>query len=391
MIRRRGFWFRVHSLIGLNLSLLIALICFTGTLAVFASEFDWLTNPVIRAETPVAASDVNWTRIVAALAVYAPDGDIETIETGLSPAFAPAAYLFAADGSRRVVRFDPITGNVQGEHSFLGAKSLLRSIHARLMLGGQFGTMIVSLTAFFLLASLVTALFTYRRWWRGFFRWPKRHRSARVFWSDFHRLAGLWSLGFAFIIALSGIWYFAEDMGGHAPAFERAAFTDVEVTNQDAAAAFPAALTTVREAYPALSIRRIDWPVEGDAGYIFYGQDGTVLVRPRANAVGIDLASGDAVFQRSGRDGTVHQRISEAADPLHTGLFAGFWSKLFWFVSGALLTFVAASGAVIYAKRLAGEGAGHIRLRNLTLTLALPLMAIGAMLALLPGTITALS
>ncbi|MEM8695415.1 MAG: PepSY-associated TM helix domain-containing protein [Pseudomonadota bacterium] len=389
--RRSGLWFRIHGLAGLNFSLLLALISLTGTLAVFSAEFDWLITPSMRAAAPVAANDIAWTNIAASLAEYAPNAEIETIEAGETSAFAPAAYVFMSDGNRRVIRFDPVTGAVQGDHAFLGAKSLLRAIHSRLLLGNEIGPMIVSFTAFFLLASLVSALFTYRRWWRGFLRWPKRGRSARVFWGDAHRLAGLWSIAFGFAIALTGIWYFVEDTGGRAPAFERQAFTEADMSNREAAVRFPEALAAVRSAYPDLSIRRIDWPWHGDAGFRFYGQDGTLLVRPRANGIGVDFTTRDVAFRHSGADASMHQRIAEAADPVHMGYFAGFWSKLLWFLSGALLTFVMASGAVIYAKRLTRETDGPIRLRNLIMTLALPMMAIGAMLALMPATVAALS
>lgn len=389
-VRRGKLWFRIHSLVGLNLSLLIALICLTGTLAVFASEVDWLLTPSIRAAQPVALDDTNWEAIAASLAEHAPDDAISTIEAGPSPAFAPAAYTGMPDGGRRVIRFNPATGEVQGEHTMLGFKSLLRAIHSHLLIGGGLGLTIITLTAFFLFASLVTALFAYRRWWRGFFRWPQRHRGARVFWGDFHRLAGLWSLVFGFVIALTGIWYFAEQNGPQTPALDRPALSAAKISNGEAAAFFPDALAAARAAYPDLTIRRIDWPGPAGEVFTFYGQDGTVLVRPRANAAAVDVRSGDIAFTHSGSDASVHQRISEAADPLHMGYFAGFWSKLLWFLSGALLTIVAVSGAIVYFKRLAGEGGGHVRLRNLAITLALPLMANGAMIALVPGTIAAL-
>lgn len=390
-IRRGRLWFRIHSLVGLNLSLLIALICLTGTLAVFATEVDWFVNPSSRAASSVPLDDTNWEGVVNSLAAYAPDDEISTIELGPTAATAPAAYSWTPDNERRVIRFDPASGEVQGEHSFLGFKTLLRAIHSRLLFGDQLGTTIVTLTAFFLLASLVTALFAYRRWWRAFFRWPQRNRGARVFWGDFHRLAGLWSLGFGFVIALTGIWYFVEEEFAPAPAVERPVFAESKFSNEEAAALFPGALATARAAYPDLAIRRVDWPGDAGAVFTFYGQDGTVLVRPRANFAMVMAESGKTELVRSGSEASVHERISEAADPLHMGYFAGFWSQLIWFLSGLLLTIVAASGAIVYAKRLAGEGDGHIRLRNLTVTLALPLLTIGAMLALLPGTIAALS
>ncbi len=52
-----------------------------------------------------------------------------------------------------------------------------------------------------------------------------------------------------------------------------------------------------------------------------------------------------------GGDLGVHQRISEMADPLHFGTFAGRRDS--WFVFGLLMTGLALSGAAIYSHRIA--------------------------------------
>src|SRR3546814_19105280 len=62
---------------------------------------------------------------------------------------------------------------------------------------------------FVLAASLVTSLIFYKRFWRGFFK-LQTHRGAKVFWSDLHKLTGLWGLWFVTLIAVTGIWYLAE-------------------------------------------------------------------------------------------------------------------------------------------------------------------------------------
>ena len=49
----------------------------------------------------------------------------------------------------------------------------------------------------------------------------------------------------------------------------------------------------------------------------------------------------------------MHQRISEMADPLHFGTFAGYWTRIPWFVFGLLMTGLAVSGAAIYSHRIA--------------------------------------
>ena len=50
---------------------------------------------------------------------------------------------------------------------------------------------------------------------------------------------------------------------------------------------------------------------------------------------------------------SAHQRISEMADPLHFGAFGGMTTKILWFLFGAVLTGLAATGAMIYSMRLA--------------------------------------
>jgi hypothetical protein len=44
--------------------------------------------------------------------------------------------------------------------------------------------------------------------WKGFFKPTLRIRhGARIFWGDFHRLSGIWSIWFIAVISITGTWF----------------------------------------------------------------------------------------------------------------------------------------------------------------------------------------
>ena len=77
--------------------------------------------------------------------------------------------------------------------------------------GYSWGWYLVSLLGLPLLASLITGLVVYKRFWKGFFKPTLRFRhGARIFWGDFHRLSGIWSIWFIAVISITGIWFLIE-------------------------------------------------------------------------------------------------------------------------------------------------------------------------------------
>jgi len=218
------------------------------------------------------------------------------------------------------------------------------------------GIALVSALSLFLLGSMVTGLVVYKRFWRGFFRKP-RLRDRRTFWGDMHRLAGLWSLWFIFLMGLTGTWYLVEVLGAQAPdpprdspARERPALADAGLTRLAARA---------ETALDDFRVRTVVLPQQADDPVGFLGQTDTLLVRDRANRVIAQPETGKIVAVSDSADMSAHQRISEAADPLHFGTFAGLPSKLVYFVFGIALSGMALSGVYIYSRRIrhAAEGA----------------------------------
>lgn len=353
-------WWAVHQWVGLKLSLFLTFVLFTGTLAVMSHEIDWLLQPSLRVAPSSVEGPVAWSRIAENAAAYPGASKATAIEAPTASAFAAKVTIERADGSLGFLHAHPTTGAIQGEGPWVGAQRVLRNMHRHLNLPVKYGVPIVSSLALLLLVSLVTSFVVYKKWWRGFTK-PLRRRDARTWWGDFHRLAGVWSLWFVALIALTSIWYFAESLGLDAPPpprVESGASAAAPSQPIDLSASFDAA----RAAYPDLQIQRVILPNDDNPLLQLHGDYEAVLVRPRANAVWVDTRSAEVLLTTDGRDMSLHQRIGEMADPLHFGYFGGYWTKIPWFLFGLAMTGLSLSGAAIYSLRIAREREQTIRI-----------------------------
>jgi uncharacterized iron-regulated membrane protein len=346
--KRRSLWWFVHHWIGLKLSVLLSFILLTGTLAVFAHEIDWLVTPAMRV-TPRTAPHASWGTIAAAAARAEPKATVRTLYAPIDPWFAAEVWMDRGKGAPRRIYVDPWSGEVTGTHGWANVHRFLRQVHRHLMLPTRYGIPLVSSLALLLLASLVTGIVTYKKWWRGFFRWPRTGDARRVL-GDLHRLGGLWSLWFVALIAITGTWYLVETLGGHAAP---PPLPEIAARPAATGAALDRLVAVARRARPTLDIREIRFTKEN--GVLILGQDRAWLTRDRVNGVAIDPATGRILAQLDGRDLSVHQRIAEMADPLHFGTLGGLPTKILWFLFGAILTALSVTGVLIYSQRLAKE------------------------------------
>jgi uncharacterized iron-regulated membrane protein len=342
----RSLWWMVHSWIGLKLSIFLTFILATGTFAVFAHEIDWLATPAMRV-SPRSEPVASWGAWAQAAARAAPDARLQTLYAPIDPWFTVEAWVSRGKGAPERVYVDPWRAEVTGTHGWANVHRFLRQAHRHLMLPTKIGTPIVCSLALLLAVSLVSGIVTYKKWWRGFFRAP-RGGDGRRMTGDLHRLMGLWSLWFVALITLTGLWYLVETLGGNAKVPK---LPEVAARPMPTGVALDRLVAIARRADPALDIREIRFMP--DNGVIFLGQSSAWLVRDRANAVAVDPATSRVVAQLDGRTLSAHQRISEMADPLHFGTFGGLWTKVIWFLFGALLTAMAVTGTMIYAMRLA--------------------------------------
>ncbi|MEM7408813.1 MAG: PepSY-associated TM helix domain-containing protein [Myxococcota bacterium] len=350
---RRRWWFWLHSWLGLKLSILLGFVLATGTLAVLSHEVDWLLEPAMRADG-IEPEAIAWGAAFDAARRERPEAAWLSLTRPVGDGFALQATLITSWGEPVRLWLDPRDGSFQGETRWFNVQRFFRMVHRHLMLPPKVGIPIVSALSLPLLLSLVSGLVIYGKFWRGFFRRPRFERRPRLWLGDLHRLAGVWSAWFVALMSITGMWYLVESLGGDAPVV-----LTVEVPARDErlpadfdGARLDAAVESARAQLPGLAVESIVFPEEADRALVVGGQLTASLVRSRSNAVHFDPITGAVLGSRRGEELGVHQRLSEAADPLHFGTFGGLTTKFLWFVAGLFLTGLAISGALVYVERI---------------------------------------
>lgn len=355
----RRTWFAWHSWTGLTAGLLLFVICWSGTVAVFSREIDSLLDPALSA--PVHDAPVAWEAVHREIRRAYPGWEIGQINGPPEPGLAAETWATDPDEVTHRLFSDPATGGLLAARSYFNVQRFFRSFHMSLFIGDlpvagiPLGYLIVGLVSFPLLISVATSLVFYRRFWRGFFKLQLR-KGARVFWSDAHKLTGLWGLWFALLIGLTGVWYLAEWKTPEGPAPPK-----IAAAPKSPPLPVGMLVAAAQSAYPELRIKVVALH-DYDKGLLeVQGQDGAWLVRDRAAKAWVDSRTGRPAGIQRPSDLTAYQRWIDTADPLHFGNFGGLWSKSVWFLFGLALSGLCLTGAYLQAKRQQRRGAADHR------------------------------
>lgn len=349
-VSRWAYW--IHGVAGLKLGLVLAFVIVTGTLAVLGHEWDWLFGPYQRVAPQGEAAGL--AGIHAAIRDKRPELAILRIEAPRGWRSAAMAIAVSPERQFRRVYVDPYRLTVKTT-GMLSVQQFLRQVHQRLLFP-KYGRLFVSGLSILTLTSLVSGMLCYKRFWRGFLRVPRR-RDLRTFLGDCHRLAAVWSLWFVAVMAVTGLWYFYEELDGFGAHLDVPDLPADAVPRTDGAPpermAVATALETARQTIDGFEPRHLILPQSARDPIEIEGETGAVLVRPRASVVAVNSYDGSVVHAQRAGDLGAKARLHEAADPLHFGTWGGIASKLLWFVFGVFMSFLSISGLVIYAKRLA--------------------------------------
>lgn len=349
----RATWFKFHSWIGIKLSILLCFIFITGTLGVVSNELDWLTNPAMRVHPPPTQT-VNWPIIYRNARFQQPDKHILSLHAPSAPWFSAQVLYYKEGNQLHRMFFHPSTGEFLGYGRWYNFQRFFRMAHRHLMLPVAVGMPLVGLLSLFVLLSTISSLFLYKNWWKNGLRFPRTsHR--RHFWSDLHKLLGVWSLWLLLVASITGIWYLVEQLGGAAVYSSKGELRTQQAQTERVMPQpnlFEKMLLQTQQHHPNLQIREIILPYKAGKVMEFQGQTNTPLVRNRANLVSFDPVSGDVLAVRNTSDLTFHARISEAADPLHFGTWGGNITKVFYFVFGCFVSVIAISGTYMYGLRM---------------------------------------
>ena len=364
---RSKIWFLVHSWLALPIWFFVLIVCVTGTLAVVAKEIMWVAYPEMRATQPSDdAQRLSYDELMARLHKSHPELDINTIAQPDGDYFALNVSA-TLPGARSVTAYvNPYTAELQGYAPDFNFRNFTRALHGWWLVpytnGYPWGWYLVSLLGLPMLASLITGLVVYKKFWKGFFKPVLRLRhGARIFWGDFHRLSGIWSIWFIAVISVTGTWFLIQailsdnqiSLSTYSAATEVLAHNSVPLTADGTPAptiGLDKALLIAQQQVPGLDPSGLILPTNTYGTMQAFGRSWYPLMYQLVN---IHPYTGEVTSTYLLSDRTNLEMVTESMRPLHTGDFGGIWIKLIWAFFGLVLSMMVLSGLLIWSKRTA--------------------------------------
>ncbi len=347
--------FDIHSWIGIKLSILFFIVCFSGTLAVFSHELDWLFNPEMRATPQQQRASKNL--VVNNLKKVYPDGEI-VFWSGSREPYLTDIIMTKVNGVIRYVFANPYTGEIQGSAN-LTIQRFFRDLHYYLFIPFQVGNFIVLFFGFVLLISLITGIVSYKQWYKKLFVLTTG-KGSNVFFRSLHRLVGVWSIPFMALISVTGIWYFVERadlpkispyLKVETPPLDSTQFVNSPIENFTYHLDYDRCVNLAEKSIPHLEVSNLFIPSKKGRPVYITGLSKVPLVRFRANRVYINPYNYEVIkVQRAESINTITW-INDIADPLHFGYWGGWITKVVWFIFGMAISGLILTGTWISLKR----------------------------------------
>ncbi len=371
---RSRLWFLVHSWLALPVWFFLLIICVTGTLATVSQEIVWLANPDVRASKPSDdAERLSYGQVLAAIQRAEPELVVQSIERPDEDHFALTARVSYPDGSSPMIYVNPYTGVIQGISPQFDFRQFTRALHGWWLVpftnGFSWGWYLVSLTGIPMLLSLITGLVVYKKFWKGFFR-PRLRvgQGARIFWGDFHRLSGIWSIWFIAVISITGIWFLIRALlfdfhisistEGVPPVVSREEVPLAASAREVPRIDLDKAVSIAQGAVPSLEASSINLPIYAYGHITVSGRGWYPLM---FQSVTVNPYNGEIDAKRLLDDRSALEFVTESMRPLHVGDFGGLWVKLIWCFFGLLLSMMVLSGLLIWSKRTVQATAAVVR------------------------------
>lgn len=375
-VSKSKLWFLVHSWLALPLWLFVFFVCVTGTIATVSQEIVWLANPAVRANAPSANAEMlGYDAILKVVEREHPGAVVQSISRPVKSQFALTVRVGYPDATSASLYVNPYTGHIQGSSSGFSFQQFMRALHGWLLIpftnGFSLGWYIVAFLGVPMLASLVTGLVVYKRFWRGFMN-PRLRlgQGARIFWGDFHRLAGIWSIPFIAIISITSIWFLIQaalsdnqisfSTAGVPPVVAREDIPRVTAGAPPPMISLDRAAQIAQQTFPDLEASFVRLPANA-YGHIGVGGRGAYPLL--FENLSINPYTGAVEHTRRVSDRSGLEMVTESMRPLHTGDFAGTWLKLVYCLFGLLLSMMVFSGMMIWTKRTFKETVAATRRR----------------------------
>jgi uncharacterized iron-regulated membrane protein len=367
---------QAHSIIGLAISLVVALIGMTGATMSFEDEIGASLNAAIMRVEARPAPMLTPDQLIARLQASHDFGKVSAVTMASDPSAAARIRFARSEGGSRPssVYVDPYDAHVLGAPRGEDFFATVRKLHRWLLLPGDakgIGRQVTGVVAIGLIVLLLSGIVL---------RWPHRARSVKMwlkpnlalhgrgFQRSLHSVVGTWVLPIYLVMTLTGLWYsfdwykdgaiwllsrpstVAAPMQPKAPRGVGAAVADKPVADK------PLPLDRVWSAFLHEQGSRF-----ATAQLTLPAGAGTVVrVRSWARDAShegardefrIDAVTGRVVSSDIYADKTTGERLLANVLDIHRGSIFGWPGKLLFMAAAALMPLFVATGLLLYLSR----------------------------------------
>lgn len=356
----RALIFKLHKWLGLYGALFFLLIFTTGALLTVGDEIDSLLAPKIRPPSGIVAHDASFGALYEAARAKAPAGVIVAIEPSEVAVKGHRIDVFGLEGGRRWFWADPATSEIYATSGTRLFRDIVIELHDSLWVPSKIIGIAVAASSIVLMFMLVSGLISYRRFWRGLFRWPDADAAPRARWGMLHRLFGLWAGLFAIIIAVTGMFFLLDILGMAGTYKNRPEVAPrAEVLPQTInGSALDSIVADAKAHHPGMKVTALHLPgqpnepisVHGDLAPLAWANSRVLYYDPSTSAL-IDDQGPEHLGGLT--------KFGAAMNSLHFGTWGGNASRYLWFVLGLLLASVVVAGVKVSGNRTAAaDGTG---------------------------------
>jgi uncharacterized iron-regulated membrane protein len=350
---------RVHRWSSIVVTPFFLVLCLTGSILIFHDEIDRAFGWAPHAEVPTGAEALTPARLVAAARATQPElrpmaYSIDSGEPGIVGITLGAPGRSSFDGST-FIRVNAYTGGVlTAPHAARTPTDILLDLHSNWLAGSR-GRLFGGLVATLVLISLLSGIAIYAPYVRdALFRTRRRDLAARAYQVELHVLVGVVVLGWAMIVAATGLaealadvalgnWQATElrDLAAHVGEPHR-------VVTAQSSANVDAVIAAATQRLRGEPVNFVAWPgtaLSTADAFVVFASPARGLEKNLLDVVVVDAASGNA--------GEVHSlpwylKAILIAGPLHFGNYGGIALKLFWLACAWSALFVSGNGAWLW-------------------------------------------
>ncbi|MBL4796954.1 MAG: PepSY domain-containing protein [Oleispira sp.] len=367
--------YSAHAWIGVISGILLFIVTFSGIPALFDHEIEYWQYPTYGEVSNNFSSDKKEFDLEKSI-MAAKNINFDYDDYFIQPASDINNHIILGHFSKdKEPELRYLDANQYNEFSASPSElnHLLSHLHTNLHIPGKWGRYLVGLSGMAMLLAIIAGIFIHVKW-RKEFVMLRPKRSWRLLLTDQHKLLGLWSLPFTFILAFTGT--ILGLLGLISPILALAAFNG-DVEKATIAVLGPKAELTAEytPVYPLNKLwqqLKIDLP---DSSIEFIQVSGLKiqdesLVADRGGiikfngyhkhklsnleSVTYNLSTGEKIHQGSFVEKGPFQRVFAAVTPLHYVLFGNIWLKVFYALSA-----LAACGLILTGNMLWLNRRGH--------------------------------